>query len=173
MGILDILTHNFANRSRTRKPKDTVPYPQGFRGALSHQLDLCTACGTCSYVCSPGAIAQDKEDAGINWRYDAGRCTYCGRCVEYCPTHALTFENNASPLAHQRAEQQTLHFVEYQHCAQCGAPIIPIPAETRLALYHSAESAGQTAEMYRYCERCRSKIMSRRMKDVFLTQKNK
>ena len=164
MGILDILSRNFSRRSRTRTPADRVPYPPDFRGELAHRVEVCTACGTCSYVCSPTAIVLQKEAGGVQWRYDAGRCTYCGRCVEYCPTRALAFENHAGRPVSQREQQLTIDLVPYQHCARCGAELIPMPPETLVRLYRSPEGASEAAEMHRLCDRCRSRAVSERVK---------
>ena len=164
MGILNVLSRNFWRRSRTRKPADRVPYPADFRGELAHRLDLCTACGTCSYVCSPTAITFVSEADGIVWRYDAGRCTFCGRCVEYCPTRALSFNPKAASPVARREQQLTNDLVPYQHCERCGAQLIPMPPETLVSLYRSPEGAAQAAEMHRLCDRCRSRLASERVK---------
>jgi formate hydrogenlyase subunit 6/NADH:ubiquinone oxidoreductase subunit I len=164
MGILNILTHNFHTPSRTRKPPDTVPYPDGFRGSLQHQLSLCVGCGTCSYVCSPGAIVIERENQQIHWRYDAGRCTFCGRCVDYCPTDTLTFANHASAITTNRSQQITVHTVQLCPCENCGTPIVPLPPETLLALYHDPAGAAQAAPMHRLCERCRARQISQQIK---------
>jgi hydrogenase-4 component H len=164
MGILNILSRNFGRRSRTRKPADRVPYPHHFRGELVHAVELCTACGTCAYVCSPGAIRLEGDDGGVMWRYDAGRCTFCGRCVDYCPTRALSFANHAGPLAATRAEQVTADYVENQHCQRCGAVLIPLPPESLLRLYRSPAGADEAAALHRLCPSCRSRLASERVK---------
>ena len=164
MGILNILSRNFGRRSRTRLPADRVPYPPDFRGELAHRLEVCTACGTCAYVCSPTAIVLKKEENGVEWRYDAGRCTYCGRCVEHCPTRALSFENHAGRPVTDRAQQLTVDLVAYQHCTRCGAELIPMPPETLVRLYRSPEGAADAAEMHLLCDRCRSRAVSERIK---------
>lgn len=173
MSIFNVLRRNFGNKSRTRKPDDTVPCPEGYRGVLLHDTSLCTVCGTCSYMCSPRAITQDREEEGGQWMYDAGCCTYCGRCVEYCPTQALHFENRMGPIAASRGAQITVHFVEYQHCERCGANLIPLPTETLLRLYRDPQGAAQVADMNRLCERCRSRKTSEQFKASMLGEKKK
>ena len=164
MGILTVLTRNLRKGSRTRRPADRVPYPKDFRGALVHDLERCVGCGTCSYVCSPGAIVVDREPESASWTYDAGRCTSCGRCVDYCPTRALSFAALPNSIAAKRFEQLTMHEVEYQPCARCGTPITPIPVETLLRLYHHPESAQAAAELNQLCERCRGRRMGELVK---------
>ena len=157
MNIFQIIFHNFTTQSRTRKPEDNVPFPVDFRGELSHATDQCVLCETCVYVCSPGAIVVDREEKEGSWRYDGGRCTFCGRCVEYCPTQALSFLSQSAPTVNQRAAEYTTHVVEYQRCKRCGALIIPLPHETLIRLYHSEEAAQHAAQVHGLCERCRGR----------------
>lgn len=164
MNIFEIITRNLGKRPRTRKPKDTVPYPAGFRGELKHDAGMCTACGTCSYVCSPRAIRQEYDEEAASWMYDAGRCTYCGKCVEYCPTGALTFANHSGKLVLNRAEQKTYHTVPFQACERCGELMIPLPVESLSRLYATPESAREAAPAHRLCPKCRARLTSERIK---------
>jgi formate hydrogenlyase subunit 6/NADH:ubiquinone oxidoreductase subunit I len=166
MGILHFLAQNFRTGSRTRKPADVVPCPPGFRGVLVHEPEDCTACGTCVYVCSPGAIDIERETEGVHWRYDAGRCTYCGRCAEYCPTDALGFENRSGTMAQKRERQWTDDWIAYRKCERCGEPMLPMPVETALRLHHNAADAQGTADLFRYCEKCRARLTGQRFKDA-------
>ena len=58
--------------------------PEGLRAEAQyvHYPALCTRCGTCSVVCSRGAI----ETVG---RPDADKCVLCGKCATYCPNGAI------------------------------------------------------------------------------------
>src|SRR5512147_1592227 len=107
MNIFEVILHNFTLRPRTRKPEDRVPFPKGFRGELAHRVELCTLCGTCAYVCSPGAIQIERNQENGTWNYDAGRCTFCARCAEYCPTRALSLETQPVRLFGDRTRQQS------------------------------------------------------------------
>lgn len=46
-----------------------------------HQ-NSCIGCGSCTAVCSAGALQMDAQ-----WKlvYDAARCVVCGLCVNACP----------------------------------------------------------------------------------------
>jgi formate hydrogenlyase subunit 6/NADH:ubiquinone oxidoreductase subunit I len=164
MNIFEIIFHNFSLQSRTRTPENNVPYPQDFRGELAHKATECTLCGTCTYVCSPGAITLEREEDNGFWEYDGGRCTFCGRCVEYCPTHALSFLNQCAPTVNTRSDELTTHYVEYQHCKRCGAILLPIPYDTLVRLYHSEEAAKSALQAHELCERCRSRVQSEALK---------
>lgn len=164
MNILQILFHNFATESRTRKPENDVPFPEDFRGQLVHTATDCTLCGTCVYVCSPVAIEIEHEDENGYWEYDGGKCTFCGRCVNYCPTGALSFLPKSAPVVRTRAEEKTSHYVEYQHCTRCGAVMLPLSVNTLARMYHSTEAAKNALGMHQLCERCRNRVHSEAVK---------
>lgn len=164
MNIFNVILNNFSKKSRTRKPADVVPCPQDFRGELIHNLESCTLCGTCAYVCSPGAITQTHGESDGRWMYNAGQCTFCGRCVEYCPTKALSFLQHPVAVYAHTDDAKTSHWVEYQKCTRCGAPILPLPIETLVRLYHSEDAARQAQDIHLLCERCRGRVHSERMK---------
>jgi formate hydrogenlyase subunit 6/NADH:ubiquinone oxidoreductase subunit I len=162
MNILHILSQNFGHGSRTRQPNDAVPYPSGFRGKLVHNVDLCTACGTCAYACSPSAITLDESDkAVVHWKYTEDRCTFCGFCIQYCPTQALSFvEESPSPLS-ERSQHYINHDVVLKPCPQCGEPVRVIPEMTLHQLYGDPLPK-DIAESMSLCERCRQKLISKR-----------
>ena len=164
MNIFNVLLHNFTLRPRTRLPEDRVPYPEGFRGELSHQAALCTLCGSCAYVCSPAAIRIEKGPDSGAWMYDAGRCTFCGRCAEYCSTHALTLATQPVRLFEERGLQQIQNVVAAQHCTRCGAILSPLPIETLNRLYHNEEAAQEAMKANLMCPKCRGWAQSRRFK---------
>jgi len=172
MNIFQILFHNFSQHSRTRKPENRVTYPVDFRGELKHKAINCTLCGTCVYVCSPAAITIEREKENGIWEYDGGRCTFCGRCVQSCPTGALSFLNQSAPTVHLRSQEQTSHYVEYQHCKRCGDEILPMPFDALVRLYHSEEAAAKAKEVHELCERCRNRVQSQALKSGLSGSKN-
>lgn len=167
MGILDILIHNTRRKNRTLKPVEQS-LPEGYRGALSHDADLCTGCHTCASVCSPGAIRVEAEECGILWRYQATRCSFCARCAQYCPTGAIQLGVTAPAVA-LRAQETLLteHRIAYEPCARCGKPIVPLPAQVleRLVGPETAASAADAYGFAHLCEKCRSRVTVQRFKD--------
>ena len=90
--------------------KVTVEYPEKvqapaerFRGLLRLHRDengepLCIACKACQRACGTNCfdIEGRKEEGAkvmrpvkFDWRLD--RCSFCGFCVEVCPTNAIRF----------------------------------------------------------------------------------
>ena len=166
MSILSLLWQNLGHGARTRQPQDEVAYPDGYRGALAHDLSLCTGCKTCAYVCSPAAITFDSaQPQFIIWQYYAGRCTYCGRCAEYCPTHAISFQDRPLGAAPDQTGHYQAHQVMYQTCSGCGQPIIPLPAPVLARIYGGALPAPMAASQA-LCPRCRQRAMATTMRDA-------
>ncbi|MCB2178309.1 4Fe-4S dicluster domain-containing protein [bacterium] len=169
MNILNVLFSNFSKKARTRTPSDRVDYPKGFRGELHHVTELCVGCTTCHYVCSPGAIQFQKLDGKhINWEYQAMQCTFCGKCVEYCPTNALSFEQYAPANKLESVPEVLIaHTVEYKKCASCGEPVIPLPMDTLEALYWG-NPGEDIHRLNQLCEKCRNRATVERMKASLL-----
>lgn len=170
MGIFQILFHNSGQKIRTLTPADQTT-PEGYRGALVHDVSLCTGCGTCAYVCSPGAIHVDKNEGEAVWRYEAVACTFCARCAEYCPTQAITLTRLAPKTAvGERESLLTRHVVEKKPCERCGQPFIPLPVPVlaRLTGHQPGaeiEAADDLPRLYRMCEKCRARVTSQRFKE--------
>lgn len=90
--------------------KETLP--ERYRGILTLDSDLCTACTRCALACPIECIFIDrikKEGAkGFalkQFEIDIAKCMFCGLCVEACPvcpqkalTHSKEFEGAASCL---------------------------------------------------------------------------
>ena len=107
--LLDLLTGLWVTFKYTVRPKVTVQYPEQvkpprarFRGLLRlHKGDdgapLCVACKMCQRSCPDGcfAIEGEKNAAGkmapVRFDWDLSHCSFCGLCVEACPTSALRF----------------------------------------------------------------------------------
>ncbi len=76
----------------------------------------CSCCGCCCYAMrivnefnAPGVMAP----AHFLPRFDAARCTFCGRCARHCPMGALAVD------AHQRTLQHRL-----ARCIGCGLCVV-------------------------------------------------
>lgn len=167
MGILDIVRRNFGRRPRTRRPDDMPPRPPPFRGLIEQDPSLCTGCKTCMYVCSPKAISfTEQHDVGLTWNFFAGQCSFCGLCVQYCPTHAITNFGKLPPVTGDQSELKVAHEISYHPCSSCAKPIIPIPEEALAQVYGHALTDLE-AEQNTLCPECRRKSASLRLRDVF------
>jgi Pyruvate/2-oxoacid:ferredoxin oxidoreductase delta subunit len=134
---------------------------------LSHDAARCTGCRTCAYVCSPNAITFSQADpCFVEWTYFAGQCTFCGRCVEYCPTRCLACEEAVPPVTGDPSAQRVTHRIAYQPCPRCGRPVIPLPLQTLQALYGDPVPEGIAAR-HGLCERCRGRTAAERLRGMF------
>lgn len=165
MGIIDLISRNFIKRAHTLTPQSLVPFPGGFRGELLHDPARCTACETCAYVCSPTAIHFDySQPDKVGWQYQMMQCTFCGRCVEFCPTHALSLEQRpAEPLYKL---QLTEHFIEYQACTRCGDRFIAMPLVVLEEKYGSPVPP-EMLRLHGMCESCRKRAYAENLKKGF------
>jgi formate hydrogenlyase subunit 6/NADH:ubiquinone oxidoreductase subunit I len=165
MRILNLISRNFGKTSRTRLPAEVVPCPDGYRGTLQHVSSLCTGCQACAYVCSPSAITFDTSDrASIVWQYSAERCSYCGRCVEYCPTKAISFMAEPPVVTGDRSLHRLVDKIFYQPCARCGRPIMPMPEPVLTQMYQDLLPK-EIKVLNRLCEECRSRKAGERIKE--------
>jgi hydrogenase-4 component H len=168
MGILSVLWQNLFHRARTRAVADVVPRPAGLRGVIEHDASLCTGCTACAYVCAPKAISFEKTDgAAVTWRFSAGQCSFCGLCVQYCPTHAITNRGKLPAVGGDLSLYEVAHKVEYQPCSQCSRPIVPLAPSVLGALYGGRVTEA-AREQQTLCEECRRRQTSKQIRNAFL-----
>jgi hydrogenase-4 component H len=168
MGIFQIVWRNFGRRGRTRRPSDMLPRPPTFRGLIEQDVSMCTGCRTCEIVCAPKAISFDQpRETGINWNFFAGQCSFCGLCVQFCPTHAITNRGKLPPVTGDPSQLKVTHEILYEPCRGCGCPIIPIP-EAALEQVYGTKLTPSEAEQRLLCQKCRRKAASRHVRNAFL-----
>lgn len=167
MGILGIVWRNFRRAARTRRPDDMVPRPSVFRGLIEHEVALCTGCHACAYVCAPQAITlRALGDKAVTWNFFAGQCSFCGLCVQYCPTGAITNHGKLPAVTGDQSLHRVTHEVVFQACAECGRAMMPLPQEVLRRLYPSSptDAALRANEL---CDACRRQAASRHLRAAF------
>jgi hydrogenase-4 component H len=170
MGIFSIVWRNFGRSARTRHPTDMPPTPSTFRGLIEQDVGLCTGCKACATVCAPKAISFDEEhETGITWNFFAGQCSFCGLCVQFCPTNAITNRGKLPPVTGDQSRLRVVHEIRYQPCAGCGRQIIPIP-EAALEQVYGTKLTGSEAAQRELCPECRRKEAVRHIHDAFLAR---
>jgi formate hydrogenlyase subunit 6/NADH:ubiquinone oxidoreductase subunit I len=83
------------------KQPETVDYPfgdldipEGFRGELVIDSDLCTGCGLCVRDCPAEALELMKESRQVfQLIHYPARCAYCGQCEDSCHRGAISHTN--------------------------------------------------------------------------------
>ena len=78
--------HNLISKPKTRKAEKT--YPEGTRGHVENDMDLCILCGLCSIKCPTHAITVDKNEK--TWSIRPMSCIQCRCCVDNCPKKSLS-----------------------------------------------------------------------------------
>ncbi len=77
---------NLFSRPKTRLTEKT--YPEGTRGHVENDMDLCILCGLCSIKCPTHAITVDKAEK--TWSIRPMSCIQCRCCVDNCPKKSLS-----------------------------------------------------------------------------------
>ena len=98
MNILTMLWNNLRGGSRTMLFPARPKVRKGFRGQVRFDHALCTGCAICKMRCTSRAIDFKSGKGTFTWSYDPGQCTFCGRCVEGCKTHALSQDAECPPV---------------------------------------------------------------------------
>lgn len=159
--ILKMIAGNVATGTATVRLPGSVPAPALFRGAVTMNTEKCLACGMCSYVCTSHAITGLEEAKTYDWAYEPGRCTFCARCVDRCPGHALSMASDPLPCYEHPGQLNTRHLVEFRLCAECGEPVRAASEDfLKRAFEHMTD---ETRELVRLCERCRRRRLQRSM----------
>ena len=146
-------------------PKVTEQYPENraelhiperFRATLEFIYDdngyhKCIACGSCERNCPNQTISITKRMVDLpdgkkkmkldKYMYDLGSCTFCGLCVQVCPTNAIRFSNDfeQAVFTREKLNKQLNYLPEKDDApapapaAKPAAPAAPKPAEPKLA----------------------------------------
>ena len=107
--LVDIIQGMLVTLKMTFSPKVTIQFPEKvkeprarFRGIIRLYRDdagepLCIACKLCQKTCPENCFdieGQKSEGAKmrpVKFEWKLQRCTFCGLCVEVCPTSAIRF----------------------------------------------------------------------------------
>lgn len=105
------------------------PLSERYRGFLTVELNICTACEACARACPINCIVIEhvrgektevvskidgkktpKLRYATRFDIDIGKCMYCGLCVEPCPTGAIHFTRTFEGACYT-PDRLILHFV--------------------------------------------------------------
>ena len=129
-------------------PKVTEQYPENraelhiperFRATLEFIYDdkgyhKCIACGSCERNCPNQTISITKRMVDLpdgkkkmkldKYMYDLGSCTFCGLCVQVCPTNAIKFSNDfeQAVFTREKLNKQLNYLPEKDEPAPAPAP---------------------------------------------------
>ncbi len=157
--ILKIIAGNVAGDPATIPLPGSVATPTLFRGGVTLETEKCIGCGMCAYVCVSNAITGSDEAKAYAWAYEPGRCTFCARCLERCPGHALSMEPIPVAAYEHPGERGVKHIVEFRPCPECGDPVRLAPEDFLQRAFDHLKD--ETRELVRLCERCRRRRLQR------------
>ena len=170
MNILKLILGNTGNRVVTNRFPERVPPPPDFRGPVQIDTSKCIGCGICAYVCTDGSIKMIDHSTGYEWHYDPGLCTFCERCVYFCPVDALSMQREAAPSYTRREDVKQVHTMEYPLCPECGRPTFPVSEQLMANIF--GKMTDDMRNWIRLCDRCRRRSYQRILKDSFKEGKN-
>lgn len=99
MNILRLIFQNLRRGPVSfRLPHHHQCTSEEYRGLMHNDETRCIGCGSCAYVCPTAAIEVKRSGDTYEWIYDAGKCTFCGRCIDRCRPNTLTMESKLPPL---------------------------------------------------------------------------
>ena len=102
-GLLITLKYYFSSKVTIQYPEEVQAPPERFKGLLRLFRDeagepLCIACKACQRACGTNCFdiegrkaegAKLMRPVKFDWKLE--RCSFCGFCVEVCPTSAIRF----------------------------------------------------------------------------------
>ena len=148
------------------KPVVTVQYPRqkiqmspNYRGYPRFIIDpetkshRCIACEMCSRICPSQLITVEgakfpgeKQKRGTKYIHEHYYCSFCGLCIEVCPTTALEYSKEYRLVGFHREDAVLDHLILLQERQQAaGLPVTPIPTAEEIAAAAAAEAAAKEA----------------------------
>ena len=135
------------------------------RGRVVFEAADCEGCRQCERVCPSGAIHFGRTSAGLEFSLWHNSCVFCGTCVFYCPTGALS-QTADWRLVH-RAEK-SLDLVEHgvvpnMSCVECGSKALATaPSMTTVAHLVPPIDEEERGHLQARCPKCRIKYLKAR-----------
>ena len=160
-----VLEHKM-NGEATPKVIDTIfkdfSAPMSFRGRISLNEEMCTACRTCETVCPSSAIQISETENGFIHKVWHNTCCYCGNCAYFCPTGAIFNTNSfdTAKLQSEKYEDVNIGHIAYAKCASCSEPYMP-PSKGLLGKAYVFDDVSKLNE--NICPKCRKEANFKRM----------
>ncbi len=93
----------FSKPATVKYPFEPREYPEGTRGHVENDMDLCILCGLCQMRCPTGAITVDKKEQ--TWTIRPFSCIQCKCCVDNCPKKSLSMDRQYQEPGTEKTER--------------------------------------------------------------------
>ena len=111
MNILTMMWNNLRRGYQTLLFPARPEVSRHFRGQVQFDPALCIGCAICRFRCSSKAIEFKAGKEEFTWSYNAGQCTFCGRCIEGCKEGAIAQEEACPPVYLSQGELKKTYTV--------------------------------------------------------------
>ncbi len=100
-----------------------LPLSKAYRGRIEVD-ERCIGCDACARGCPLGVISSGYEDLFKVIRFHLAGCTFCTRCAQICPTHAITVvqEEFGEGMTHEQGE--LIVRLPAVRCIRCSRPFL-------------------------------------------------
>ena len=111
-------------------PFAPIERPRDARGKPEHDPEKCFACSACAIACPPNSIQTviDMVAGTKTWSINFGRCIYCGRCEEVCPTGAIRLSTEFELAVMNKSDFEETRVYSLKRCSACGEFFAPTKA---------------------------------------------
>jgi formate hydrogenlyase subunit 6 len=111
MKILTMMWNNLRRGYQTLLFPMRPAVTQRFRGQVQFDPNLCIGCAICRFRCTAKAIEFKAGKEEFTWSYNAGQCTFCGRCIEGCKEDAIKQEEACPPVYLKQGDLKRTYIV--------------------------------------------------------------
>ncbi len=105
--LKEIWRHLFKKRATIMYPfkeREKIHVPEGLRGKIEYNRDLCIGCGLCVKFCPTGAAELTTDERGRRVIFHMDRCCFCAQCEEVCPKKAIKLTPHFEMAAFKRED---------------------------------------------------------------------
>ena len=131
-------------------PLQPIAVDKNMRGKPEHDPQQCIGGAACVNACPSNALTveTDLQFGQLAWQFNLGRCIFCGRCEEVCPTTAIKLSQEYELAVWSKADFLQQSRFDICHCRVCKRPYA-VQKEIDYAIALLRHNGDQRAESHR------------------------